>query len=35
LVDPPVAITKVIAFSKAVRVMMSKGLMSRFISSRM
>lgn len=35
LVDPPSAMTSVIALSKAARVMMSRGLMSRFINSRM
>ena len=33
LVEPPVAMTSTIAFSKAARVMTSRGLMSRFISS--
>ena len=35
LVDPPRAMVSTIAFSKALKVMMSLGLMSRFISSRM
>ena len=34
LVEPPSAITTVIAFSKAARVMMSRGLMSALSSSR-
>ena len=33
LVDPPSAMTTVIAFSNAARVMMSRGLMSAFSSS--